>query len=75
MVVNPSENFPLVAPLVNGKRKISNIIRERVKAYNNGVVANTLGISDGTKPDWKQYQHEEGNVKIPSICPFLMGEK
>lgn len=75
MVVNPSENFSVVAPLVNGERKISNMIRDRVRTYNNGVVPDTLGISDDTKPDWKQYQHEEGDAEIPSICPFSVMER
>ncbi|MRN37998.1 hypothetical protein CRG49_000315 [Neisseria sp. N95_16] len=75
MVVNPSENFQIVAPLVNGGRKVSNMIRDRVKVYNNGIVAETLGISDETKPDWKQYQHEESDAEIPSVCPFHMVEK
>ncbi|WP_148088264.1 YqcI/YcgG family protein, partial [Neisseria meningitidis] len=75
MVVNPSENFLIVAPVVNGERKISNLIRDRVKQYNNGIIADTLSINDDTKPDWKQYQHEEGNVKLPLICPFSNMEK
>lgn len=70
MVVNPTENFEIVAPVVNGERKISNMIRERVKNYNHSVIAETLGIFDSDKPDWKQYQHAEGDAQLPAVCPL-----
>ena len=72
MVVNPTHNFDIVAPMINGERKISNLIRERVKSYNNGVIADTLGIFDTGKPDWQQYQHEEGDAVRPDSCPIAI---
>lgn len=70
MVVNPTENFEIVAPLSDGESKVSKMIRNRVLDYNCGFLADTLGIFDHDKPDWKQYQHAEGDALLPSVCPL-----
>lgn len=77
MVINPRENFDIVA---NSKTKsgklIRNKIRERVAAFNDGYVPQELGFyGDRTNKEWHQYQLSEAGLERPSVCPFLKSRR
>jgi FPC/CPF motif-containing protein YcgG len=75
MVVNPRENFDLVAPATSrAGNLIRQKIRDRVSTYNGGIrPPSELGFF-GTMDnlEWQQYQLEEPEIPRPSRCPLLI---
>lgn len=71
-VINPRENFDIVASLSNRSgRLVRNNIRSRVAAWNGGVIPPELGFyGEEDNREWTQYQLHEDAVPRPSKCPF-----
>lgn len=75
-VVNPRKIFDIVA---NGNEvsgmKMRQMIRNRVKSYNTGLTALSLGsFGDESNFEWKQYQLTETGNPIET-CPLKIGTK
>jgi FPC/CPF motif-containing protein YcgG len=69
-VINPRENFDVVAGPNEQGRKVRAVVRERLAAYNGRPASATLGTyGDLDNREWRQYAHEEGGAAA-ARCPL-----
>jgi len=70
-IINPRENFDIVAGDNDAGHKVRALIRKRIAKYDGLPASEDLGTYGNlTNREWRQYIAGEANAPLPAACPL-----